>query len=78
MTLVEDWRRILRRAWSIRFNLAAAALTGAIAAWPALMNDIPDDTFIWGAVALNVGAMVARLLQQPELSNGTKQEPPKQ
>jgi hypothetical protein len=27
--LLDDWRRVLRRAWSIRFSLLAAAFTAA-------------------------------------------------
>lgn len=72
MKLVDNWRRILRRAWSIRFNLAAAALTGAVGAWSAFANDIPDSWYLGIAMALNVGALLARLLQQPGLTDDGK------
>ena len=32
LCLLDDWRRVLRRAWSIRFSLLAAAFTGGLAA----------------------------------------------
>ena len=37
--LLDDWRRVLRRAWSIRFSLLAAAFTAAEVVVP-LFGDV--------------------------------------
>jgi len=73
MALLEDWRHIIRHAWSVRWMAAAfvfglgEALTAALA---------PPDTFalrVGFAVLTAVcsfGALVSRLMVQRELSDG--------
>lgn len=39
--LLDDWRRVLRRAWSIRFSLLAAAFTAAEVVVPLFGDVLP-------------------------------------
>ncbi len=69
--LLQDWRRVLRRAWSIRFSLMAAAFTAAEMVVPmfsdVLQHVMPRGVFVLLALVASVGAAVARLLAQPEM-----------
>ena len=65
MQLIENWRRELRRLWSIRIGLFFAALNGSVLGLAAFVNVINP----WWFLGLNtLGYMVligARLLKQP-------------
>ncbi|WP_291664510.1 hypothetical protein [Bosea sp. (in: a-proteobacteria)] len=41
MSLVSNWRRVLRHAWSIRFIIGAGVLAGAEAALPLVQEVLP-------------------------------------
>lgn len=69
--LLDDWRRVLRRAWSIRFSLLAAAFTAAEVVVP-LFGDVLRDVMLRGAFVLlafaaSIGATLARIVAQPEM-----------
>ena len=69
--LLDDWRRVLRRAWSIRFSLLAAAFTAAEVVVPpfgdVLLDVMPRGAFVLLAFAASIGATVARIVAQPEM-----------
>jgi choline dehydrogenase-like flavoprotein len=69
--LLDDWRCVLRRAWSIRFSLLAAAFTAAEVVVPlfgdVLLDLMPRGAFVLLAFAASIGATVARIVAQPEL-----------
>lgn len=69
--LLDDWQRVLRRAWSIRFSLLAAAFTAAEAVVPlfgdVLLDVMPRGAFVLLAFAASIGATVARIVAQPEM-----------
>lgn len=71
MTLLHNWRDVLRRAWSIRLLLLAAALSALEAALPLVdLFDIPRWVMIALAVATPLvvaAAFIARLLAQKNL-----------
>lgn len=67
LRLLPDWQRILRRAWSIRFSLLAAAFTAAEVAVPLFGNDLPRGIFVFLAFAASLCATVARVVAQPEM-----------
>ncbi|WP_062117253.1 hypothetical protein [Aureimonas sp. AU40] len=74
MRFVEDWKSILRKAWSIRFMGAAFLLSVAEYALPFFTDVIPDHLLgLLGGAAAG-GAFVARLVAQANLSNGGKQQ----
>ena len=69
--LLDDWRRVLRRAWSIRFSFLAAAFTAAEVVVPlfgdVLLDVMPRGAFVLLAFAASIGATVARIVAQPEM-----------
>lgn len=76
MTRVHNWREVLRYAWSIKLNVAAAVL-GAIEFILPLFFDSPPfarGAFAALAALVSLAATVARLLAQPELSGKPNEE----
>ena len=71
LCLLDDWWRVLRRAWSIRFSLLAAAFTAAEVVVPlfgdVLLDVMPRGVFVLLAFAASIGATVARIVAQPEM-----------
>lgn len=65
LCLLEDWRQVLRRAWSIRFSLMAAALTAAEVVVPLFGDVLPRGAFVLLAFVCSIGATVARIVAQP-------------
>jgi len=68
--LVKDWRAILKKAWSVKFNVAATAF-GAAEVVVALVQpaSIPNGVFAGIAAAISIAANVARLMAQKEISD---------
>jgi len=66
MTLLPDWRVILRRAWSLRLMAVAILLTIAEALLP-LVDWLPDLHYAGLSVAVIVGAMVSRIMSQKNM-----------
>ncbi len=69
MELIEDWDRILRRAWSVKFS-AAATIFGVGEVLVSILGTtgIPNGLSAGVGVMMSVGAVVARALAQPEES----------
>ncbi len=68
-TLLPDWRRLIRRAWSLRLILLAGLLTGCEAVLSAAGTDwLPVP--VWARMVILFGvlgaAFVARLLAQKD------------
>lgn len=76
MKLVENWDQILKKAWSIKFTIAATLL-GAVEVAVQLIKPVgvPDGVFAGIAAATSLAAGVARLLQQQEISGGQNAGP---
>jgi hypothetical protein len=70
MTLVDDWKLILAKAWSVKFNIAAT-LFGAAEVVVALVQpaSIPNGVFAGIAATISVFANVARIMAQQEITN---------
>lgn len=70
LTLVEDWKAILAKAWSVKFNIAAT-LFGAAEVVVALVQpaSIPNGVFAGIAAAISIASNVARIMAQKELTN---------
>jgi hypothetical protein len=66
MRLADDWRIIVRRAWSIRLMLLAMALSGLEVILPAreLFAFLPDRLWALCAVAVTGLAFWARIAAQ--------------
>lgn len=67
ISLLDNWRCVLRRAWSIRFSLLAAAFTAAEVVVPLFGDVLPRGVFVLLAFSASIGAAIARLVAQPEM-----------
>ena len=67
LCLLDDWRRVLRQAWSIRFSLLAAVFTAAEVVVPLFGDVLPRGVFVLLAFSASIGAAIARLVAQPEM-----------
>ncbi len=65
--LLDDWRRVLRRAWSIRLSIVAAIFTATEVVVPLFGDVLPRGAFVLLAFAASIGAAIARLVAQPEM-----------
>ncbi|MGZ8339155.1 MAG: DUF7940 domain-containing protein [Telluria sp.] len=70
MELVEDWRAVVRKAWSLKFSALALALTAA-EVYVAIKKpeSIPPGVFAIGCAVITLAAMAARVVAQKELSD---------
>lgn len=71
MALIEDWQAVLKKAWSVKFNIAAT-LFGAAEVAVALVQPagIPNGIFAGIAATISILSNVARLMAQKEMASG--------
>lgn len=67
LTLIPDWRRILRRAWSVRLAIIAGLFSGAEVVLPLFVESLPRGAFAGLALLFSVGGIVARTVAQPRM-----------
>ena len=67
MKLYDNWKDIVRRAWSVRFMIIAGLLSGAEVALPYFQGVLPSGTFAALSGIFVGAAFVARLVAQKEL-----------
>jgi len=72
MTLLPDWKDIIKKAWSIRLMLIAGLLTGAEMILPIFSDAIPSKLFAILTFVLVAAALVARLMAQNEIESDTQ------
>lgn len=78
MKLIENWEDVLRKAWSVKFNVLAAFLAAAEVAMPILQQGfeplqlVPAGTLAALAGLISGGSIIARVLAQKELNGGSK------
>ena len=65
--LANDWRNILRRAWSIRFNALATLFGVAEGLVPMYVDAMPRGVFALVSAALAFGGMIARVIAQKDM-----------
>lgn len=68
MHLLNDWREILRKAWSIRLIILAGLLSGIEVVLPFFSASMPHGVFAGLSFVAVSGAFVARLVAQKNLS----------
>ena len=72
MNLIYNWRDILTRAWSMRFILLAATLSGFEVALPILreaiepLDLVPPGVFAGLSFLATAAAGIARIIAQPK------------
>lgn len=78
MTLVANWREVLRHAWSIRLMFVAALLSGLDAAQPLVVGLVPIPPIVFAGLAalISAGAFVARLVAQEQFTSQKPKENP--
>lgn len=64
MTLLPNWKRVVRRAWSVRLMVLAGLLTGCEAILPLYQEAIPRGAFAVLSMLAIVGGFVARIVAQ--------------
>jgi len=67
MTLKDDWRDVVRKAWSIKFMVLAFMLTMAEVMLPFFSDAVPPRTFAVLSGLAVAGAFVTRLLAQKDV-----------
>jgi hypothetical protein len=69
---VDDWRRVLRHAWSVRLLALSFVFDGLEAAFAVFADDppIPRGTFALLSFGTTVLAGVFRFVSQKEFRNG--------
>jgi len=65
MTLIDNAREVLLKAWSIRLALLSALLSAMEVALPFFTDFVPPNTMAVLAVLTSAGAAIARLVAQP-------------
>lgn len=72
MKLLADWKAVMRKAWSIKFMIGAAMLSGIEVVMSILQpsNALPPGVFAALAGVVTSMALVARLLAQTEADKG--------
>jgi hypothetical protein len=64
MKLYDNWKEILRKAWSIRFMVIAGVLSGIEVVLPLFHENIPKNLFATLSMVFVTAAFVARLVSQ--------------
>jgi len=67
MRLAEDYRSIIKKAWSIRLIILAGILSGAEVILPFLSSAIPSAIFSTLSFFAVGGAFIARIVAQKDL-----------
>jgi hypothetical protein len=77
MKLLPDWRRIVRKAWSVKAMILTALFAGGEIALPLLHQSIAEDFQGWCALAAGLcamGSVILRIMPQAELHESDKPE----
>ena len=67
MRLIEDWRHVLKHAWSIRFIVLAALLSGVEIVLPMFSDVVSRGVFAALTLVVSVAAAIARLVTQQKM-----------
>ena len=67
MKLYENWKTIVKKAWSIRLMILAGLLSGIEVALPFFQDSIPRGVFAALSIFAVGGAFVARLVAQKDV-----------
>lgn len=68
MKLIENWRRVLKAAWSLRLMVLAAVLSGLEIILPLFSEALPRGLFAALSFVTVAGAFIARLVVQKDLN----------
>ena len=69
MTLLPDWKRILKKAWSVRLMALASILSGCEAVLPYAEFILPRGSFAAVSFVIVTAALLSRFVVQKSMSN---------
>lgn len=69
MTLHQDWKLILRKAWSFRLAALAGVLSALEVLLPLYVDSLPRGLFAGLSVVVITGALIARVVAQKGMLN---------
>ena len=69
MKLIDDWKKILKKAWSIRLLVIAGLLSGVEIILPLLVDSFPKGGFAALSFIFTAAAFVARIVAQKGLED---------
>lgn len=67
MKLYDNWREIIRRAWSVRLMIVAGLLSGVEVVLPFFAHELPHGLFAALSGVSVAAAFVARLVAQKDV-----------
>lgn len=67
MMLIPDWKKVLKKAWSVRLMALASVLSGCEAILPYASEMLPRGSFAGLSFLIVTGALLSRFLAQKEL-----------
>ena len=65
---VPEWRRVIRKAWSIRLSILAGLFAGVDALLPVFSDAVPRWVFAALCIVASIGSIVSRLIAQESVS----------
>lgn len=71
MKLLPDWKRVARKAWSVKFALMAAVLGAAEVGVQLFAAVRPTPYLAMAAAVCSLAASIARLVAQPRMHDGS-------
>jgi hypothetical protein len=66
MKLHDDWKHLLRKSWTIKWQAAAMLLDAAQMTAPLFSDQFQPGPFAGAVFVIALGGIVARLLAQPK------------
>lgn len=69
MRLQANWKKVLKKAWSVRLLILAALLSGVEVALPFFSDTMPRGPFAALSFLAVAGAFVGRLVAQKEFAD---------
>ena len=72
MKPIDNARKVLRHAWSVKLGIVAAVLSGAEVIVPLFSDAMPRALFAVLSFLTVVAAVLARFVAQPRMHDGDK------
>lgn len=72
MKPIDDARKVLRHAWSVRLGIVAAVLSGAEVIVPLFSDAMPRALFALLSFFTVMAAVLARFVAQPRMHGGNE------
>lgn len=72
LNLVWNWRRVLKKSWSVRLALLSALLSAVEFAMPFIAPAQSSRRFAALALSVSIAAGVARIIAQKDIHDGER------